>query len=127
MKNITLSVDEKVLKAARIYAAEHDTTVSALVREHLVKLAQEKQAEIDLQARREQARRELAELSRNSPGQLGPDWKWDREALYDREAARAEAKSDKAARARERLLELSRSSTAEVGPITWKREDLYDR
>lgn len=31
------------------------------------------------------------------------------------------------ARARKRLLELSDNSTAEVGPITWKREDLYDR
>ena len=35
MKNITLAIDEEVLRAARIYAAEHDTTVNALVREYL--------------------------------------------------------------------------------------------
>ena len=34
---------------------------------------------------------------------------------------------DKAARARLRLIELSRNSTAEVGPITWKRDELYER
>ena len=34
---------------------------------------------------------------------------------------------DRLTRARRRLLELSRRSTLEVGPVTWKREDLYDR
>jgi hypothetical protein len=76
MKNITLSVEEDILQAARRYAGARDTTVNALVREFLTRIATE---------------------------------------------------SDKAARARERLVELSRTSTAEVGPITWKREDLYDR
>jgi hypothetical protein len=30
-------------------------------------------------------------------------------------------------RARRRLVELAENSTAEMGPVTWKREDLYDR
>jgi hypothetical protein len=34
---------------------------------------------------------------------------------------------DRTERARRRIRELSERSTAEVGPITWKREDLYDR
>jgi plasmid stability protein len=37
------------------------------------------------------------------------------------------ASEDRVARARRRLRELSEKSTGELGPITWKREDLYDR
>ena len=39
MKKITLSVDEHVLAAARRHAAEHNSTVNALVREYLSNLA----------------------------------------------------------------------------------------
>ena len=35
MKNITVSGDEDLYRAARVAAAEHDTTVSALVRNYL--------------------------------------------------------------------------------------------
>ena len=34
---------------------------------------------------------------------------------------------DRTERARRRLLELAGESKAEAGPITWKRDDLYDR
>ena len=34
---------------------------------------------------------------------------------------------DRQERARRRIRELAEKSTAEVGPITWKREELYDR
>jgi len=34
---------------------------------------------------------------------------------------------DRRERARRRIRELAEKSTAEVGPIKWKREDLYDR
>ena len=34
MKNITLSVDEKVLAAVRRYAVEHESSVNGLVREY---------------------------------------------------------------------------------------------
>lgn len=37
------------------------------------------------------------------------------------------AQEDRQARARRRLLELMDRSTAEVGPVTWSRENLYDR
>ncbi len=39
MKNITVSVDEETYRKARIKAAELDTSVSALVRDYLAKLA----------------------------------------------------------------------------------------
>lgn len=38
MKNVNVTVDEATWRAARIYAAQHDTSVSALVRESLVRL-----------------------------------------------------------------------------------------
>ena len=41
MKNITVSLDDDVYRQARIRAAERDTSVSALVREFLVRLASE--------------------------------------------------------------------------------------
>jgi hypothetical protein len=77
MKNITLAVEEDVLAAARKYAAANNTTVNALVREHLAQLA----AFEDKAAR---ARDELIKLSQESTLDLG-SWTWNREDLYDRE------------------------------------------
>ena len=76
MKNITLSIDDKLLKDVRKYAAEHDTSVNAIVREKLAEVVAPKQRVAD--------------------------------ALK-----RMEAIADKAG--------------MEVGPITWKRDDLYER
>jgi plasmid stability protein len=39
VKNITVSVDDDTYRRARIKAAEHDTSVSALVRRFLTELA----------------------------------------------------------------------------------------
>ncbi len=75
-KNITLAVDEKVLRRVRKYAVEHDTTVNALVREALQRIA-------------------------------------------DRAASQQQGWDD--------LFRLADQAKAEVGPITWKREDLYER
>jgi hypothetical protein len=75
MKNITLAIDERVLKRARAYAASRGTTVNALVREHLAQLA-------DGEDRINEARRGLLELIDKSTGRLGPEFKWNREALY---------------------------------------------
>jgi hypothetical protein len=41
VKNITVTVDDEVYRRARIKAAERDTSVSALVRQFLVDLAQD--------------------------------------------------------------------------------------
>lgn len=40
MKNITVSLPDEVYRRARVRAAERDTSVTALVREFLTKLAQ---------------------------------------------------------------------------------------
>lgn len=76
MKNITLSVDEKVLAAVRRHAAERDSTVNALVREYLASLAAHED-----RARRARAR--LRQLSNQSQGRLGRK-AWSRKELHDR-------------------------------------------
>ncbi|MGH9896342.1 MAG: DUF6364 family protein [bacterium] len=75
MKNITLAVDEEVLRAARRYAAQHDTTVNALVREYLTRL-------VDFEEKAAKARQRLVELSEQSEGRMG-SWKWNREDAYE--------------------------------------------
>ena len=50
MKNITVSVPDDVHRRARIKAAERDTSVSALVREFLIGLAEE-ESEFDRRRR----------------------------------------------------------------------------
>ena len=47
MKNITLAIDEKLLKEVRKYAAEHDTTVNAIVREKLAEVVAPKKRMAD--------------------------------------------------------------------------------
>jgi hypothetical protein len=76
MKNITLSVDEKVLGAVRRYAAERDSTVNGLVREFLTRLA-------NSEDRARTARQRLRELSDRSEARLGIR-SWNRDSLHDR-------------------------------------------
>jgi uncharacterized protein len=38
MPNLTLHLDATLLKAAKVYAAQHDTSISELVRRHLTQL-----------------------------------------------------------------------------------------
>jgi hypothetical protein len=76
MKNITLSVEEEVLEGAQRYAAERDTTVAVLVRQLLTEIA-------GYNERLRQAKEELRRLSENSTARLGPDYKWNREELYE--------------------------------------------
>lgn len=76
MKNITLSVDDEVLAAARRHAAERNSTVNALVREYLTNLAQH-------QDRARRARVRLRQLSKQSQARLGKKT-WTREDLHDR-------------------------------------------
>ncbi|MFN7932399.1 MAG: hypothetical protein U0R19_03680 [Bryobacteraceae bacterium] len=76
MKRITLSVDEAVLAAARRYAVEHDSTVNALVRDYLTRLAAQSE-----NART--ARRRILQLSNKSPARIG-DARWTRLELHER-------------------------------------------
>lgn len=76
MKNITLAVDQEVLKTARRYAAERNSTVNAMVREYLENIAR-------LHDGASHARKLLQELGRNSTGKLG-EKTWTRAELYER-------------------------------------------
>ncbi len=76
MPNITLAIDEELLEKSREYAARKGTTLNALVRELLGD-------EIAQANRIEEARRGLLELIDNSTARLGPDYKWNREELYE--------------------------------------------
>lgn len=76
MKNITLSIDEKVLAAVRRKAAEQNSSVNALVREYLTNLA----AHEDRAAR---ARARMRELSESSTGRIG-EKTWTRDDLHER-------------------------------------------
>jgi hypothetical protein len=78
MKKITLAIDEGVLREVRNYAAEHETTVNALVRDYLTRLARTSESA--------RAREELARTSDESKGRLGPGWMWSREELYTERA-----------------------------------------
>lgn len=74
MKNITLAVDEDVLADVRRYAAAHNTTVNALVRDALVAVA-------------ERARRQMSEwdelfaLADREGARMGPA-SWSRDELH---------------------------------------------
>ena len=78
MKNITLAVEDSVLAAVRVLAAEKKTTVNGLVRDYLESLAEQVRKE-----RSARARAELVRLSQETTASMG-DWKWNREELYDR-------------------------------------------
>lgn len=76
MKNLTLSVDERILARVRRYAAERDVSVNALVRDFLKGLA-------DREDRARDARRRIEELSRRSPARRGRGT-WTRDGLHER-------------------------------------------
>ena len=75
MKHITLSIDERVLKAVRRYAAEHDTSVNGLIREYLTGLAQREDRARDSRIR-------IRDLSDTSPARMGPKT-WRRSELHE--------------------------------------------
>jgi hypothetical protein len=79
--NITVSVPDEVYRAARIRAAERDTSVSGLVAEYLRSISDAEFARLEAQQKRI-----IGEIKSFSAGD-----RLSREELYDRAAARAEA------------------------------------
>jgi hypothetical protein len=73
MPNITLSIDEKLLEAGRLYAHEHGTTLNALVRDLLAHAVIRKSG-----GRLEDSFRKADRLKTGSKG-----LKWRREDAYD--------------------------------------------
>lgn len=81
MANLTLTIDEDVLRRARIRALEEDTSVNALVRTYLQSYAGTSEAE--------RAVEEVLELARRSNASSGPEGRtWTREDLYEERLGR---------------------------------------
>lgn len=104
VRNITVSVDEETHRQARIRAAELDTSVSALVREFLTRLSNQTDGsdsirEVAIETPLERRRRILAEVFAEFDARgvgLQMSENRSREELYDRDAARAEARAEAA-------------------------------
>lgn len=81
MTNLTITVDEQVLKKARMRALEEDTSVNAVLREYLEDYS-------GLRRERLEAGRRILEMSKNSKMGSGGQGLPKREDLYDREICR---------------------------------------
>ena len=77
--NITLTLDEKIVKEVRKIAVERDTTLTGLVREYLEKLA----AEAAATGRRRREREALERSFEKYQFKMGKRT-WKREDLYER-------------------------------------------
>ncbi len=80
LKNITLSVDERVLHEARVYAAKRGTSVNALVRGYLDDV-------VSREDRIRHALERIRELSEQSTARIGPRT-WTRDDLHARGGVR---------------------------------------
>jgi hypothetical protein len=77
MSNLTLSIDDELLRRARMRALELDTTVNAVVREYLEGFAGESPSK--------RALADFLDLADGVSASSGPDGRgWTREDLYDR-------------------------------------------
>lgn len=77
MANLTLRIDDDVLRRARIRALEEGTSVNALVRAYLARLAHDASERTPLQ--------EFVTIAEASNASSGPDGRqWTRDDLYDR-------------------------------------------
>jgi hypothetical protein len=76
MKNITLAIDEDLLERSRAYAERRGTTLNALVRSELSQLLIQDQQQ-------EEARQGLLALIESSTARMGPNFKFNREEMYE--------------------------------------------
>jgi hypothetical protein len=79
--NVTLSVDEEIVKKVRKIAMDRDTTLTAMVRDYLTSVANS-----DSVDRKEQVARLMRSVERSSR-HMGPRT-WTRDDLYDRKVLR---------------------------------------
>jgi hypothetical protein len=73
--NITLSIDETILRKARLVAQSMDKSLNQLIREYLEQLTTQQNIERDIA--------ELRQLSAESQGH-SQGWRCDREELHER-------------------------------------------
>ena len=78
MTNLTISVDEKVLKRARIRALEENTSVNAVLGKYLEEYARTE----EFKRRRDEALKSLLELADECQASRG-EKSWTRDELYD--------------------------------------------
>jgi len=79
MANLTLSIDDDVLRRARIRAIQEDTSVNARVREFLLSYAR------DVESERRAAIGRLIQIANNSEVDGGMDERtWTRDDLHER-------------------------------------------
>lgn len=83
MANLTLSIDDELLRRARVKAAEQGTSVNAVVCDHLAHYA--------MSGRQEEAIRGFLELAERSNAASGPEGRtWTRESIYEEQLNRHE-------------------------------------
>ncbi|WP_084955653.1 hypothetical protein [Thermoactinospora rubra] len=76
MANVTLSIDDGLLRRARIKALEQGTTVNALVRRYLERFVDDEES---------RAIETILSVARRSQASSGPGGRtWSREDLYER-------------------------------------------
>lgn len=76
MKNVTIALDDSLLREARRIAADRSTSLNAMIREFLEELSQR-------ESRAVKARRRIVELCRESQARVGPRT-WSRDDLHER-------------------------------------------
>jgi plasmid stability protein len=83
VKNITVSVPDEVYRQARILAAERNTSVSALVREFLVQVGEQREGQ------KEPLRETIDSIRKAHPDFSAAD-RLSRDQVHDRDALRRE-------------------------------------
>jgi hypothetical protein len=76
MKNVTIAIDDSLLREARRIAADRATTLNAMIREFLEELAQR-------ESRAVQARRRIVELCSETQAEVGVRT-WTRDEVHER-------------------------------------------
>lgn len=76
MRNVTLAIEDEVLREARRIAAERSTTLNGMIRNFLADLTTR-------ESRAATARARILELSRASTAEVGPRT-WSRDELHER-------------------------------------------
>jgi metal-responsive CopG/Arc/MetJ family transcriptional regulator len=76
MKNVTIALDESLLREARRIAADRSTTLNAMIREFLEELARRESQAM-------KARSRIIELCRKTQAEIGPRT-WTRDELHER-------------------------------------------
>lgn len=80
--DITLNIDEEILRKVRKIAADKNTTLAAMVQDYLTSLADAEVPALDAAARKEAADKLMETFDRFSRP-MGPR-NWTRDDLYDR-------------------------------------------